>query len=396
MSSKYKNSLQVWEISIIKAMIWSGKYNNQEILAHFSRPIRSINPARIAEIASGERHDEVAAASEDQLADFLDQWPNIDPKTGLDVKGDELLIKAREAMIAGVHIFNGANLIFRSELFVVAAIIAWTYLLHYWYSRKGVDYRYRDRNGTVELTKDGAERYWDLSKCLRYKHCPVEGGVINNLNFLIGVRNEIEHRMTDRIDLALVPKLQACCINFDIVIKTLFGHRYSLEKELPIALQLGSFEREQRELLKNSDLPQNIESFIDAYEHKLSNDQIADPAYQHRVAFVRVYRNRVSGTDEIVEFIGSDSTDDPTIRAYIKLVEPNRYTATQICKKMQQEGFSGFTMPEHVKLWKSKSAKDPAKDFGKQGDYKNTWIWNEKWLNEVRSYCKENVPKDGA
>ena len=49
---------------------------------------------------------------------------------GLSLRGDELLIKAREAMIAAVHTFNSAGLTFRAELFIVTAIIAWTCLLH--------------------------------------------------------------------------------------------------------------------------------------------------------------------------------------------------------------------------------------------------------------------------
>jgi hypothetical protein len=50
--------------------------------------------------------------------------PDIDPLTGLSLRGDELLIKAREAMIAAVHTFNSAGLVFRAELFIVTAIIA--------------------------------------------------------------------------------------------------------------------------------------------------------------------------------------------------------------------------------------------------------------------------------
>lgn len=51
---------------------------------------------------------------------FLTAWPDIDPVTGLHLKGDELLIKAREAMIAAVHTFNSAGLVFRGELFIVS------------------------------------------------------------------------------------------------------------------------------------------------------------------------------------------------------------------------------------------------------------------------------------
>ena len=53
----------------------------------------------------------------------------------------ELLKKAREAMLTAVQIFNNPQVEFKSELFIVTTIIAWTYLLHAYYRRKGVEYR---------------------------------------------------------------------------------------------------------------------------------------------------------------------------------------------------------------------------------------------------------------
>ena len=86
---------------------------------------------------------------------FLKAWPNINERTGLQRHEDELLVKAREAMIAAVHIFNSAGLHFRAELFIVTSIIAWTYLLHAYYKREGIDYRYK-QNDVVVKTPEGA------------------------------------------------------------------------------------------------------------------------------------------------------------------------------------------------------------------------------------------------
>src|SRR3546814_11170892 len=66
----------------------------------------------------------------------------------------ELLIKAREAMIAAVHTFNSAGLMFRAELFITTAIVAWTYLLHAYYKREGIPYKYKGKQ-----TAHGADRY---------------------------------------------------------------------------------------------------------------------------------------------------------------------------------------------------------------------------------------------
>src|SRR3974390_675465 len=59
---------------------------------------------------------------------------------------NELLKKAREAMLTAVQIFNNPHVEFKSELFIVTTIIAWTYLLHAYYRRKHIDYRITGRH----------------------------------------------------------------------------------------------------------------------------------------------------------------------------------------------------------------------------------------------------------
>ena len=146
------NTLERWEISLVKAMLIRGGYNDQDILAYSTRPTRSVNHRAIGEIRTETKHKAMKASTAEQLDDFLATWPDIDPQTGLSVRGDELLVKAREAMIAAVHLFNSAGLTFRTELFIVTSIIAWTYLLHAWFRREGIDYRYVKADGTVQKT----------------------------------------------------------------------------------------------------------------------------------------------------------------------------------------------------------------------------------------------------
>lgn len=214
------NTLERWEIGLIKAMIADGRWpNDQDILAHFTRPTRSVNHRAIAEIRTGTKHTLVKSAAPEDLDAFLGSWPDVDPETGLSLQGDELLIKAREAMIAAVHIFNGAGLTFRTELFIVTAVIAWTYLLHAWFKREGIDYRHTKTDAgqrVVLKTPNGADKYWELAQCLKHPRCPVERGAADNLLYLLDLRHEIEHRSTSRLDDAVSAKLQACCINFTV------------------------------------------------------------------------------------------------------------------------------------------------------------------------------------
>lgn len=383
------NTLDRWEVPLVKAMVRRKEYNDQDILAYFTRPTRTVNHRLISEIRSGAKHKVVKAADDEELDVFLATWPDVDHETGLSVRGDELLIKAREAMIAAVHTFNSAGLTFRAELFVVTAIIAWTYLLHAFYRREGINYVYKGGK-----TPQGQDRYWDLTQCLDTGKCPLADGVKTNLRFLIGLRNEIEHQSTTRIDDGVGAEMQSCCLNFNDALKRLFGHQFSLEKRLPIALQFVSFGTDQRMALKKaSSLPTHVSSFISAFEHNLTDEQVEDPAFRLKVAFVPIAAKKAAGADQAVVIVPQGSELADKVEVVFKEVSRNRYIRAVILQKVAEAGFPNFTTGDHTALMKSLDAKNPAKSFGTQGDYRNSWVWYDRWLEIILEHCKANPEK---
>lgn len=388
------NKLERWEIGLIKAMVADGRWpNDQDILAYFTRPTRSINHRAIAEIRTNAKHAAVKASTADDLEAFIASWPEVDPETGLSLRGDELLIKAREAMISAVHTFNSAGLTFRAELFIVTAVIAWTYLLHAWFKREGIDYRHtKNVNGekVAVKTPSGAEKYWELGQCLKHARAPIEQGAKDNLNLLLEIRHEIEHRSTSRIDDALSAKLQACCINFNDAIKSMFGAQYALERRLPIALQFVTFSPDQRAILKKAgSLPRHVETMMDNFEQNLTPEQQADPRFAFRVFMVHKTANRSPGADLAVEIVQPGSDVAEKFNMALKEVEKKKYLPTAIVEAMGDEGFDRFTMDSHTKLWKRLGAKDPAKGYGAIA-VGNQWCWYDTWLNRVREECQQH------
>ena len=352
------------------------------------RPTRTINHARIKEIRDGDRHRTVPVASEENLAQFLTSWPDRDLDTGLDARCDELLIKAREAMIAAVHTFNGAGLTFRSELFIVTSIIAWTYLLHAWFRHQRIDCRYV-QGGVIQQTPGGADKFLELGACLKHEHCPVNEGVKRNLEFLLEIRHEIEHRSTSRIDEQLSGKLQACCLNFNTALKEWFGPQFGLEKRLPIALQFVTFDVDQRAVLKRaSKLPDHIEASIDAFEQNLTDEEYTDPAYRYRAAFVPIVKQRASAADVAIEFFppGSPAAEHATV--FLREVDRARYTPSQVVARIKESGFPKFKLHYHTMLWQQLNAKNPGDGWGTEGDYGN-WVWYDRWVERVRAHCEE-------
>jgi len=130
----------------------------------------------------------------------------------------ELIKKSREAALCGVQIFNNPNITFKAEAYVVLIIVSWTYLLHAYYRSKIIDYRYFTQTGQrkkYDTTAKGAHKYWELERCLNDHQSPIDKDTVNNLKFLIGLRHEIEHQMTTRIDDLLSARFQACCLNYE-------------------------------------------------------------------------------------------------------------------------------------------------------------------------------------
>ncbi|MDP3115952.1 MAG: DUF3644 domain-containing protein [Phenylobacterium sp.] len=387
MARNPNNRLERSEVAIIKAMMAvTPRKTDQDILAYFTRPTRSINHGRIKDIRDGKTHTGVPAATDEELAAFLEAWPNVDG-SGLHLIGDELLIKAREAMLHAVQGFNNPRAFFKSEVFIVTAMIAWTYLLHAHFRRQGVDYRHRDRRtGDVLKTRHGADKHWELEHCLGDAACPLDDATKANLKFLIEIRHEIEHQMTRRIDDVISAKLQACCLNFNAALKAMFGAEYGLDRELGVALQFSGVAKAQRDLLlKDTDLPAHLVAAHLAYEEALADEVIKDPKYAYRVAYVERSVNSKGKADLVVEFIRPESAEGQEIASVLlKESERKKYKPKDIVELMQREGHRNFKLYDHQLLWQAADAKNPAHKFGvelRPGD----WWWYDKWLDHVRA-----------
>lgn len=308
---------------------------------------------------------------------------------------NELVVKSREAALAAVQIFNSPMLTFKSELFIVLMTIAWTYLLHAYFRKKGLEYRYFTQPGGRRIfnkTARGAYKHWELAKCLEPAHSPIDENTANNLRFLIGIRHEIEHQMTTKIDSTLSTKFQACCLNFNQYVKSLFGDAHGIDRHLTLSLQFSSISPEQAESLPPSDsMPAHISSYISSFQSSLSAEQFNDPRYAYRVCFVLKTAGSVSQADKVIEFIKPGSPLAEGINKELVLLqdrEKPKMLARSIVATMRAEGFLGFNATSHTKLWQSREAKVNGKGFGT--NVEGVWYWYDSWLTEVRRHCQES------
>lgn len=309
---------------------------------------------------------------------------------------EELLNKSREAALAAVQIFNNPSITFKSETYVVLMIIAWTYLLHAYYRSKRIDYRYFKTTGTrkrFDRTKNGAHKHWELERCLNDDQCPLERPVVQNLRFLIGLRHEVEHQMTTRIDDLLSARFQACCINFHEVMVDLFGEKSGIANHLTFSLQFSSLSQEQIDTMEqHPGLPANVRRFVQGFDGALSQADFDSPQFAYRVIFVPKTVNHTNQADQVITFIKGDSKLAIEVNAaytVVKEIERPKRLPSEIVVMMKAEGFPRFGMHQHTVLWKSRDAKNPAKGYGIT--VAKTWYWYEAWVEEVRKHCKSNA-----
>lgn len=267
---KAEGALTPEERKIIKALL-AKNWRNQDIqaLVNIGRGA-TINSARITEV----KQDASIVAASDLDVEFYQVRKNsFDVQTGLNLYDDERLIRARESMLLAVQVFNNSTLKFKTEVFAMLVNVSWTYLLHEFYSRKGVHI----------IQKDG--RSLLLSQMLNRNDCPLSQGIKDNLESIKLIRDAVEHTLFRKSDLKWLSIFQACCLNFEKSICDLFGEKLTLQNELSFALQFAKMDFEQLNELNKYDVPKHISALDNQLEHDLGEDRLSDLEYRFRVVY---------------------------------------------------------------------------------------------------------------
>ena len=308
---------------------------------------------------------------------------------------NELLRKSREAALSAVQTFNNPLIRFKSETFIVLMIIAWTYLLHSYYRRKGVEYRHYHRSEhsgqrrIFDRTRRGAYKYWELEHCLNDVNCPLDEDTINNLKFLIGLRHEIEHQMIMQLDEYLEGRYQACALNYNHYIKQLFGDKNGLDTYMVYSIQFADLSPDQLiQPRPEPVIPDRLKTFILEFDLNLSEVEFNSERYSYRLFFSKKLVNHVGQSDHVIEFIKADSPlaqDVPKEQWVLKEIEKSKYLAKQVCAKMWAENFIDFKIKDHTELWQTMDAKNHKKGYGIH--LGGNWYWYDSWLQVVREHC---------
>ena len=338
MARKPEGSLTDYEKKIVKGLLKRGERNQDiQALVNLGRNA-TINSARITEVKQDEK---ILPAPDTDLDFFIEKKKCYDPQTGLNLYDDERLIRAREAMLLAVQVFNSPTLRFKAEVFAVQANIAWTYLLHEYYERKG----------TQIIQDDG--RSLLLSQMVTRDDSPLSQGVKDNLESLKDIRDAVEHTLFRRADKCFLSIFQACCLNFEKTICTLFGPEVALSNDLSFSLQFAKMDFEQLVQLQDFDVPEHIRTLEQRLEEGLGEERQSDIEYRFRVVYT--FENSTKSKSHI-KFIHPDDEGADEVRNVLikKEVSDKLYPhkAAVVANLIQERSGRSFNTHNHTQAWR--------------------------------------------
>lgn len=224
----------------------------------------------------------------------------------------ENLEKTQMAALAAVEAYNRPGKKFRTAQYLVMIIIAWTGLFHAIFYRRNIKPWYKKANGRYDRI-DGDPKHWDLSKCLREYHKENNPPDRQNLEFLIGLRNKIEHRHLPELDPSLYGECQAALLNLEELMVQTFGTRYALVEQLAVSLQFSTtVPTEKRKAVKAlaNENAKSVTEYIEKFRGRLPSTVLNSMKYSFNVYLVPKVANRKSAADAAVTFIRVDEASE--------------------------------------------------------------------------------------
>jgi hypothetical protein len=260
------------------------------------------------------------------------------------------LEKAKESAVAAVDNYNRSGTHFRSGTYIVLMCIGWTSLLHAVFFKRKVKPFCRDLKNPKRYARiDSDYKAWELATCLDKYFEGTTSPVAENLRFLIGLRNKIEHRSMPELDCHIFSECQACLFNFEDVLLKEFGSQHCLSECLSLAIQFSRLRNEEQSKAVarlHKPLQVSVQQYLDTFRSTLSHRTTDDLLFSYKVFLIPKVSNHQGQADVAVEFVKFDPAKPDEMVQYDKLtaiIKPaiaqvanaGRLKSGDVCKRVE-------------------------------------------------------------
>jgi len=292
---------------------------------------------------------------------------------GLPYAVQSLLQKTRDSALLAVETYNRPSASFRSGAYIVLMVIAWTSLFHAMFLKKKIKPYYRKQGSKRYQKIDGDYRWWELAECLRQHYKDQHPPIRKNVEFIIGLRNKIEHRSLPKLDTEIFGECQALLLNLEAILCDMFGERYAIRGGLSFALQFSPSMPKGASLIKTGGEDKelkNVREFIDGFRSALSTEIQSDLAYSFKVFLVPKIGSHASKDSLAIEFVKYDPAKPQEMDQYEKivaLIKPkevrvanlNLLKPGEVVSRVAKALGKSFNMHHHVVCYRHFNARPP-------------------------------------
>ncbi len=338
---------------------------------------------------------------------------------GLPLKSKELLQKARESALSAVEIYNNPLATFRSGSYIVLIVIAWAALLQSIFIKRHTSYYEKNNKGRYVYI-DGEKKAWDITHCINEYFKEENDPMRKNLEFLVPLRNKLEHRGFLGLDEEIFGECQAALMNFEEIFNKEFPKEPQLQQNLVFAIQFSmNSPIQQQKAISRKMSPDlvSIKRYIDSYRESITNEQWNSQKYSFRIFLVPKIGNNPNTSDAAVEFIKYDPSKPEEMdklqkvgvlikeKVIEKVIEKKIIVPSQIiynlkpgnvAKQVKENINKNFTITNHVKAWRYYKIRPAKDDTSIETDIKycifdkahNDYVYSQNWVDFLSSELK--------
>ena len=297
---------------------------------------------------------------------------------GLPEPVKENLTKARDAALAAVEIYNKPAIDFRAGNYIVLMVIAWTAVFHAVFYRRGTKPWYGlPSTGKRKRYKriDGDVAHWELAECIQQYFTTSHPPERKNLEFILGLRNKIEHRSMPHLDPTLFGECQAMLMNFDDLLVKEFGAKYGMADKLALAIQFSrtspkAQQEAQKKLARSAST--KVLDYISQFRMGLPTEVLNSQQFRFSVYLVPKIANHEKSADVAMEFIHYDAAQPEEMEKLAKVVGMIRekqvpvanvdmVKAGDVVKEVNRQLPFKFNMHHHTKAWQHYNVRPTSK-----------------------------------
>ena len=295
-------------------------------------------------------------------------------------------------------------------------VLAWGALFHAiaykkgkkpWHKRPG-----KTAKGDRYVRIDGDPKHWDLAECIKQHFGGTHPAERRNLEFLVGLRNKIEHRHLPELDAGLYGECQASLLNLEDLISVEFGDKYSLTEQLAVSLQftrvIPSEKKAAAKILAGATV-KTVREYVETFRGGLPAAVLNSTKYSFNVFLVPRVVGRKSIADVAVEFVKVDEASKEELERmerlnvlikekHIPIANLDLHKPSEVVAKVGSALLHRFTMSNHTAAWHhygvrpDSGAARPETTMSQycvydvvHADYVYTTAWIDKLAHDLKS-----------